>query len=73
MFLFILKSSIYLALWRVLDIYKRGTITLQNLASLAFAGNFMKNSSGVIYEATLSYAARHYHLRVLPELSFKFA
>ena len=28
-----------LALWRVLDIYKREAITPQNLASLAFAGN----------------------------------
>ena len=37
-------------------------------------GDFlMKNSSEVIYEAKLSYADRHYHLRALREISFKFA
>ena len=60
-----------MALWWVLDIYKREAITPQNLASLFFARNLMKNSSGVIYEATLSSAARHYHLSG-SELSFKF-
>ncbi len=28
----------------------------EECATLAFVGNFMKNSSGVFYEATLSYA-----------------
>ena len=33
-----------MALWRVLDIYKREAITPQNLASLAFAGTPIRSA-----------------------------